>query len=245
MSQPIRTIGAGVLGALIVAVAALSANAGRVAGAPSPGADAPAVNTISVSASGKISQVPDVARVSLGVSVTKPTVKAARESAASKMTSIIAALKALGIADADIQTVGLNLYPQYANGSSTKIVGYTLGNQIQITVRDLDKADEVVDNATAKGATEVNGISFDVSDPAKALNDARAAAVAAAQVSAAAMASAGHVSLGSVVSITDTSPPSPILYGGALRSFAADAATPIQPGSQDISATVTVVFAIN
>jgi uncharacterized protein YggE len=246
MSQSIRTIGAGVLGALIVAVAALSANAGRVAGAPTAGADTPAAHTISVSASGKISQVPDVARVSLGVSVTKTTVKAARQSAASKMSDIIAAMKALGVADADIQTVGLNLYPQYANGSSTKIVGYTIGNQIQVTVRDLDKADDVVDNATAKGATEVNGISFDIADPAKALNDARAAAVAAAQASAAAMASAGHVTLGSVVSITDTSPPSPVYYPGfRLGAVAADTATPIQPGSQDISATVTVVFAIN
>ena len=246
MSQPIRTIGAGVLGALIVAVAALSSHAGPAAGAPSPSADTPAANTITVSASGKISQVPDVARVSLGVSQTKPTVKAAREAAATRMTNIIAAMKALGVTDADIQTVGLNLYPQYANGSSTKIIGYTVGNQIQITVRDIDKADEVVDTATAKGATEVNGISFDIADPAKATNDARVSAIAAAQVSAAAMASAAHLSLGSVVSITDTTPPSPIVYGGALGRFAAaDAATPIQPGSQDVSATVTVVFAIN
>jgi uncharacterized protein YggE len=246
MPQSIRTIGAGVLGALIVAVAALSAHAGPVAGAPSPGADAPLANTITVSASGKISQVPDVAHVSLGVSVTKPTVKAARADAAVRMTAIIAAMKALGVVDADIQTVGLNLYPQYANGSSTKIVGYTVGNQIQITIRDLDKADDVIDTATAKGATEVNGISFDIADPAKALNDARASAVAAAQASAAAMAAAGHVSLGSVVSITDMSAPSPIYYPGArLGAVAADTATPIQPGSQDISATVTVVFAIN
>jgi len=246
MTQPFRTIGAGVLGALIVAVAALSSHAGPAAGAPSPSADTPASNTITVSASGKVSQVPDVARVSLGVSQTKPTVQAARQAAATRMTNIIAAMKALGVADADIQTVGLNLYPQYANGSSTKIVGYTVGNQIQITVRDLDKADDVVDTATAKGATEVDGISFDIADPAKALNDARVSAIAAAQASAAAMASAAHLSLGSVISITDTSPASPIVYGGLPGRFAAaDAATPIQPGSQDVSANVTVVFAIN
>jgi hypothetical protein len=245
MTQPIRTVGAGILGALIVAVAALSAHAGPVAGAPSPGADTPASNTITVSASGKISQVPDVARVSLGVSQTKPTVKAARDAAATRMTSIISAMKALGIADADIQTVGLNLYPQYSNGSPGHIVGYTVSNQIQITVRNLDKADDVVDTATAKGATEVDGIAFDIADPAKALNDARVSAIAAAQVSAAAMATAAHVSLGSVVSITDGTLPSPIMYGGAIRTFAAAAATPIQPGTQDVSATVTVVFAIN
>jgi uncharacterized protein YggE len=244
MSQSIRTVGAGALGALIVAVAALSAHAGPAAGALSPTADSPAANTITVSSSGKVSLTPDVARVSVGVTMTKPTVKAARAAAASAMTNIIAALKALGIADADIQTVGLSLYPQYASGSSTKIVGYTLGNQIQITVRNLDKADEVVDTAMAKGATDVNGISFEIADPAKALNDARVAAIAQAQASAQAMATAAHVRLGSVVSITDTSQPSPIYYGGMMRAAAPDAATPIQPGTQDISATVTVVFAI-
>jgi uncharacterized protein len=245
MSQSVRTIGAGVVGALIVAIAALSAHAGPVAGAPSPSADTPAANTITVSASGKVSLVPDVAHVSLGVTVTKATVKATRAEAASRMSDIIAAIKALGVADADIQTVGLNLYPQYTNGSSTKIVGYTLSNQVQITIRDLDKADDVVDTATSKGVTDVNGISFDVADPAKALNDARASAVAAAQASAAAMATAAHVTLGSVVSITDASAPSPIYYGARLGAIAPDAATPIQPGSQDISANVTVVFAIN
>jgi uncharacterized protein YggE len=244
MSQSIRTIGAGVIGALIVAVAALSATAGPAAGAPGPGGTSVAANTISVSASGKVSQVPDIARVSLGVTVSKPTVKAARAGAATAMTDIIAAVKALGIADADIQTVGLSLYPQYANGSSTKIVGYALSNQLQITVRDLDKADEVVDTAVAKGATDVNGISFDIADPAKALNDARVAAIAEARTSAVAMASAARVTLGSVVSITDTSPAQPVYYGTMLRD-AAEAATPIQAGSQDVSATVTVVFEIN
>lgn len=243
MSQSIRTIGAGVLGAFIVAVAALSAHAAPAAGALGTNPDPSAVHTISVSASGKVSLTPDVVHVSLGVTMTKPTVKAARAAAATAMTGVISAVKGLGVADADIQTVALNLSPQYANGSSTKIVGYTLGNQIQITVRDLDKADEVVDMAMAKGATDINGISFDIADPAKALNDARVAAIAQAQASAAAMASAAHVTLGSVVSITDTSAPSPIYYG-AMRSVAADAATPIQPGSQDVSATVTVVFAI-
>jgi uncharacterized protein len=243
MSQSIRTISAGVVGALVVAVAALSAHPGPAAGALGPSGDPAAANTITVSASGKVTVTPDVARVSLGVSITKPTVKAARATAATVMTNIIAAVKALGVADADIQTVGLNLYPQYARGSSTKIVGYTLGNQIQITVRDLDKADEVVDTAMAKGATDVAGISFDVSDPARALNDARVAAIAQAQTSAEAMATAAKVRLGSVVSITDASQQPQVYYGAMLRS-AADAATPIQAGTQDVSATVIVVFSI-
>jgi uncharacterized protein len=245
MSQTLRTLGAGALGAFIVAVAALSVRTGPVAGAPAT--DTPAEHTITVSASGKVTVVPDVARVNLGVTITKPTVKAVRQAGAKSMTDIINALKALGIDEKDIQTTNLSLYAQYGNGSTPRIVGYQISEQIQVTVRDLDKAGDVVDTATAKGATDVNGISFDVADPVKVQNDARAAAVAAARVSAEAMASAGKVSLGAVVSITDASPPSPIFYGyGALKAAPmADTPTPVQPGTQDLSATVTVVFAIN
>ena len=246
MSQTLRTLGAGALGAFIVAVAALSVRPGPVTGAPATGTE-PAVHSITVSASGKVTVVPDVARIYLGVTVTKPTVKAARDAGAKAMTDIIAALKALGIDDKDIQTTNLSLYPQYSNGSPSKVVGYQISEQVQVTVRDLDKAGDAVDVATAKGATDVNGISFELADPVKAQNDARAAAVAAARVSAEAMASAGKVSLGAVISITDATVSSPIYYGyGATKAGAiADAATPVQPGTQDLSATVTVVFEID
>jgi uncharacterized protein YggE len=246
MSQTLRTLGAGALGAFIVALAALSVRTGPVSGAPTT--TDPAPHTVTVTASGKTTVVPDVARVYFGVTTTKTTVKAARGANAQSMTDIIAAVKALGVADADIQTTNLSLYPQYGSGSTPKVVGYQVSDQVEITVRDLDKAGDVVDAATAKGATDVNGISFEVADPAKAQNDARAAAVAAARTSAQAMAGAGSVSLGTVVSITDSTPPSPIFYGyGAAKGIApsADAATPVQPGTLDLSATVTVVFEIN
>ncbi|HEY8819261.1 MAG TPA: SIMPL domain-containing protein, partial [Candidatus Limnocylindrales bacterium] len=246
MSQTVRTLGAMALGALIVAVAALSVRSGPVTGAPVTGTEPPA-HTITVSASGKVTVVPDVARINLGITTTKGTVKAARESAAQTMTAIIAAIKGLGVADADIQTTNLSLYPQYGSGSTPKVVGYQISEQVQITVRDLDKAGDVVDAATAKGATDVNGISFELADPVKAQNDARASAVAAARTSAQAMAGAANVNLGAVVSITDTTSPSPIFYGYGAQKGAAvpDAATPVQPGTQDLTAMVTVIFEIN
>ncbi len=244
MSNTLRTLGAGALGALIVAVAVLALRPGPVAGAPSTDST-PAEHTITVSGSGKVTIVPDVARITLGVTVSKPTVKAVREAGAKAMTDIIAAIKGLGVADADIQTTDLSLYPQYGNGSAPKIVGYQMNEQVQVTVRDLDKAGDVVDVATAKGANAVNGISFESGDPVKAQNDARAAAVAAARTSALAMAAAGNVSLGGVVSITDASPNSPIWYASQRAGALNDAATPVQPGTQDLTATVTVVFAID
>ena len=85
MSQSLRTVGAFALGGLIVAVAALSVRPGPVAGAPVTGTE-PALHTLTVSGNGKVTVVPDVARVYLGVSLTKPTVKEARDAAASAMT---------------------------------------------------------------------------------------------------------------------------------------------------------------
>lgn len=244
MSQSLRTVGAAAVGALIVAVVALTVRTGPVSGAPINGSE-PALHTLTVAGTGKVTLVPDVARVYLGVSLTKPTVKAAREAAASVMTDILAAIKALGIADADIQTTGLSLSTQYATGSSTRIVGYAISEQVQVTVRDLDKAGDVVDAATAKGATDVNGISFEIADPARAQNDARAAAVVAARASAQAMASAAGVTLGAVVSIADASAPTPIYYGAGSASPMLDTRTPVQPGTQDISAQVIVVFELD
>ena len=174
-------------------------------------------HSITVTATGKTTVVPDVARVYLGVTANRSTVKAVREAGAQAMTDIIAAVKALGVDDKDIQTTNLSLSPQYGNGSTPKVVGYQISEQVEITVRDLDKAGDVVDAATAKGATDVNGISFEVADPVKAQNDARAAAVAAARASAQAMAGAGNVSVGTVISMTDATAPSPIYYGGGLQ----------------------------
>lgn len=246
MSQSLRTMSAFALGGLIVAVAALAVRPGPVAGAPTTGGDVVALHTLTVQGSGKVTVVPDVARVYLGVTLTKPSVKEARNAAAQVMTDVIAAIKGLGIADADIQTTGLSLSARYAQNSSTKIVGYIISEQVQVTVRDLDKAGDVVDTATAKGATDVNGISFELADPAKALDDARAAAINAARTSAQAMASAAHVTLGAVFSVSDASAPTPIYYGVAAGAAPmADVKTPVQPGTQDVSAVVTVVFELD
>lgn len=245
MSQSMRTMGAFALGGLIVAVAALTVRPGPAAAAPTTGTEL-ALHTLTISANGKVTVVPDVARVYLGVTLTKPTVREARDAAARAMTNVIAAIKGLGVADADIQTTGLSLSARYANGSSTRIVGYVISEQVQVTVRDLDKAGDVVDAATAKGATDVNGISFELADPAKALDDARAAAVTAARTGGLAMASAAHVTLGAVVSIADGSAPTPIYYGAMAAPMpASDLKTPVQPGTQDVSATVTVVFELD
>lgn len=244
MSSSIRVAGAMALGAIVVAIAALAVRPGPTVGAPST--DTPAVNTITVSSTGSVTLVPDVARVGLGVTSTKDTVKAARNAASSAMNAIIASLKTLGIDEKDIQTTSIDLSPVYSNGSPARITGYRMSQQLQVTVRDLDKAGDVVDAATAAGATDVNGLWFEVADRDKAMNDARADAITKARASAQAMATAAGVALQGVVSISEASIsyPGPI-YAAAGAAARDSAETPVQPGTQDVQANVTVVFEIS
>lgn len=242
MSQPFRTAGALAFGALIVAVAALALRPGPVVGAPAT--DTPAAHTITVTGTASVTRVPDVARVSVGVTVTKSTVKLARDAAGRSMSAIIDAVKKLGIDEKDIKTSSIDLYPQYSNGATPRIVGYQMSEQLVITVRDLDKAGDVVDTATTKGANQVNGLSFEVGDPSGAMDEARAAAITQAKASAQKMAAAAGVSVGAVVSISESSASVPIpQYYGAARDAAA--MTPIERGTQDVLATVTVVFELD
>ena len=244
MSQPIRTAGALALGAIIVAVAALAIRPGPAVSAPTATGE-PAAHTLTATGTASVTRVPDVARVTVGVGVTKSTVRLARDAAGRSMKAIIAGVKALGIDDKDIKTSSIDLSPQYGNGARPRIVGYQMSEQLTITVRDLDKAGDVIDTATAKGATDVGGLWFDVDDPATATDDARAAAIAAARTSAQKMASAAGVTIGRVVSISETSAatPGPYYFGAAARDAAA--LTPVQRGTQDVQATVTVVFEIS
>jgi uncharacterized protein len=253
MHVPARTVGSVAAGALAVAVTLLVLRPAPALGAPTTGGTEPPPRTITVSSSGRITLVPDVAHVGLGISVTRPTVEAARAEAARVMTAIIAAAKAKGVAERDIRTSGISLSPQYASDCSPSsgcakpgtIVGYAMSEQVDVTVHDLDVVGGVIDGATAAGATNVNGVSFEVDDPARAETDARVAAITAAREKADAMARAAGVSLGQVVSVSETSvSPYPYPFAAAQGARSDAAATPVQPGTQDVAASVTVVFAI-
>ena len=177
-------------------------------------------HTISVSGTGRVVISPDVADLRLGVSVTKPTVKAARAAAADSMTKVIAALKKLGIADADLQTSGLSLQPVYDyqnNANPPKLTGYTLSNGVSVTIRDLDKIGDAIDDGLAAGATTLDGVTFRVDDPAKAQEQARKQAMSQAKAIADTLSSSAGVSIAGVASISESTGqmPYPIYYDGA------------------------------
>jgi uncharacterized protein YggE len=206
-------------------------------------------HTIAVTGTGKVTVSPDTADLRLGVNVTASTVKAARAAAAASMTKVIAALKALGIADKDIQTSWISLQPTYdyqAGTNPPRITGYQFSNAVSVVLHDLDKVGDAIDNALAAGATSLDGVSFRVADEAGAEAHAREAAMAEAKAKAQTLAAAAGVSITGVATISETVAPLPYpVYAGAMGAAATkDVATPVQPGTSDVSVTVTVVYLI-
>jgi uncharacterized protein YggE len=208
-------------------------------------------HTISVTGTGRVVISPDVADLRVGVMVTKPTVKAARESAAVAMTRVVAALKKLGIADKDIQTTILSLQPVYDYSTSTnppRLTGYTLSNSVAVTVRDLDKVGDAIDDSLAAGATTFDGVTFRVDDPAKAEAQARDAAMAQAKAKADTLAKAAGVSIVGVASVSETASPIPypVYYAAPAAGAATDksVATPVETGSNEVTVTVSVSYLI-
>ena len=204
-------------------------------------------HTISVSGTGKVTLSPDTADLRLGVVATGKTVKGVRNQAAASMTAVIAALRKLGIADRDIQTSWVSLQPTSDYGVGTyppKITGYQFSNAVSVTIHDLDKVGDAIDDALAAGATTLDGITFRVADEAGAEAQSRTAAMAEAKAKAQALANAAGVTITGVASITETIAPTPypIYYGAAAAGK--DASTPVQPGTTDIAITVAVVYLI-
>jgi uncharacterized protein YggE len=205
----------------------------------------PSEHTISVSGEGKVVLTPDVADVSLGVTVQRDKVAVARDEAARIMQAVIAALHGLGIADADIKTTQLYVSPMYDYTNVQRITGYQMSNIISVHVRDLAKLADVIDQSVAAGATDVQGVTFDVSDRTAAERDAREAAVRDARARADTLAAAAGVTITGVASISETtSTPWPWPAYRGVAQDASGAPTPIQPGTAELTIDVAVVYLI-
>lgn len=205
--------------------------------------------TISVPGTGRVVVQPDIASVRLGVLVVRATAAAAREAAAAAMNAILAAVAGQGIAKRDIQTSLLSLNPvtDYSAESGPRITGYQVNNTVSITVRDLAATGSVIDAGLAAGASSLDGLEFRLEDPTEAGVAARTAAVEDARTRAKTLASSAGVTLGQVVGISEGQPPQMPFPGAGVRAMAlkAEAAdTPVESGSQEVSVSVVVSFAI-
>jgi uncharacterized protein YggE len=203
---------------------------------------------IVVSGTGRVSVAPDTAVLTLGVDSQAATLADATADAARRMSAVLARVKGLGVADADIATVSYSVDPRTAppdparRDDPPRIVGYHVSNLAQVTVKKLPDAGRILDAAVAAGANAVRGIRFTLADPSKAQAQARAGAVADALAKARELAAAAGVKPGDVLTIREMggSPPVPV----RTMAMRMEAGTPVEAGQLDVVVTVELRQAI-
>ncbi|KAA0077730.1 SIMPL domain-containing protein [Tardiphaga sp. P9-11] len=203
---------------------------------------------ISVSGEGTVSVPPDLAVVDGGVTTDAKTAREAAEANNAAMAKVLTALKSAGIAEKDMQTSRLSLFPQYAqqtrpNPGPNVVSGYRASNRVTIRVRDVTKVAGAIDTLVSSGANEVGGINFMVTKASQLLDDARTQAIADARRKAEIYAKAAGITLGAPINISEDSgsAPAPMM----LRKMAADVASaPVAQGEEVLRVNVSVSWEI-
>jgi uncharacterized protein YggE len=212
-----------------------------------PGAEALG---ISVTGTGEAFGEPDIALITLGVQAQAADVATAREDAAATAQALIDSVKANGVAERDIQTTQFEIQPQYdfSQGRSPTIIGYEVTNVLSIRVRQIDNTGKVLDDATAAGGnrTVVRSVSFTIDDPTELRAEARSLALKEARAKADQLANDSGVSLGDVLSISESGGPVPLpVAADAVIAPRTGAGTPIETGELRIVINVSVRYNID
>lgn len=254
MNEQIKNVLGGVM--VIVAVVATYAAASYVV-SYSKSVDPSSFRSFSVSGDGKAIGVPDVAQVNFSVITEggKDIGKIQQENT-EKVNAINAFAKEQGIGDKDIRTQGYNIDPRYQyfscpqNGGAcppAEIVGYTINQSVQVKIRDFTTIGVLLSGMVEKGANSVSQLTFTIDDPTAVQNDARAEAIIKARQKAEGLAAAGGFRLGKLLSIEESSSmpvyPYP-MYERAMGMGGGGGAPSIEPGSQEVSVSVTLRYEI-
>lgn len=211
-------------------------------------------NTIAVSGMAEQEVAPDMAYIDVGINVRADDAETARTQEAQIASQIRRALLGLAITDNDLQSTSYYLYQEYKvdrNGVRTADK-YVLDSSIKVTVKDLDKLSQVIDNVVEAGATNISNITYALSTQNIIQRQLLATAVENARDKAAVVANAGSRTLGNMLSadINSFDGGTIVAYGAnKLRSttnLAEDGvATKLSPGKIKLNARVQVVFSLN
>jgi uncharacterized protein len=199
-----------------------------------------APKTIQVTGTATLSAPPDEAVLVLAVQTQATTATQAAGDNAAAMTNVLAALGDLGIAKNSIETVSYTLSSVYDQTTASKVVGYTVRNAIQVTLKDFSLIGKALDAAVSAGANEVQGIMFTLSSTALATLQKQALGQALQDADGQARAMASNLGV-SIVGPISVSPgysfqPNALTFSGASRQ------TPIQPGTLQVTVTVQVTY---
>lgn len=241
----------------IIAVLAIEALA--LAGCSQPANSAATDNsltnlrTLSVNGTGKVTVVPDIAYINIGVHSEAEDVSSSLADNNDLATAISTALQAEGVEEKDIQTANFNVYPMQQYDTMGQVTGtvYVVENTVYVTVRNLANMGKLLDTAITAGANNIYGIDFSIEDYSGALEQARDLALKDAQDKAQAVAAVSGVTLGQVQSINVTGadyvqPYTYNSYGiGGGGASGLDTSAPISAGQIVISYNATLIYEIN
>ena len=241
---------------LLMATALAAASATSASAQPvSPGPVVAAGNAVlTISADGRSTRTPDLAVFNAGVTTQAKTAAAALAENAERMNAVIAALKASGIAERDIQTSNLSVNPVYgqprtdSNGNVTGepvIMGYQAANQVEVKQRKIGNYGKTIDTLVSAGANQVSGPSFQLDNPDAASDEARIDAMKKARARADLYAKAAGMSVKRILTISEGggyAPQPMVMYARAEKMMADAAPSPVSAGELQIGANVTVTF---
>lgn len=206
-------------------------------------------NTITVSGYGTAYGESDLVYLELGVEMVDADLAAAFTSTSESMNAVIQALRDLAIADEDIQTTGVNVFPedrfnpQDPSAESERV--FRVRNTVRVTVRDVTQIEAVISAGLEAGANTIYNLNFGIEDTQTLEGEARIDAVEDARARAQSLADALGVTVGRPVIVSETfnsGIPSPILGRGGAMNF--DVSTPVSPGQLSVSVLVQITFAI-
>ena len=228
---------------------AASLSGGPVSGASEPVSQVAVYpyDAIVVTGFGSASASPDLVRLSMAVSVTDDTVADARETAAEAMTDVRASIKRHRILNSDIATSHFRIHPEYEYGPDGRSqIGYTVSNGLSVTVRDIDRAASVIDDAIAAGGDHLvfNNLRFGLSDTTDLEKTARESAVDDMREKASQLAEFSGRELGDLKAVSEGDFGGPqVPFPAALaRSESADLATPISSGEIAVTVSISGVY---
>lgn len=205
--------------------------------------------SITVVGEGKVRIQPDIARVTIGVEVVRPSVQEASEENKQIVEQVLMALKEQGVVDKDVQTSGFSIWVERIG--SEGLIGesgtrYHVTNSVTVIIRQIETVGSLLDAAIEAGANNMYGIEFKLQDPSAAESTARQAAIANARAKADELASLTDVSLGDVVTVSEIIGAGGGFYTGSFTEAVGygGGGTSISPGELSVTKQLQVTYAI-
>ncbi len=218
------------------------------------------VASITVSGEGEVTALPDIATITVTIREEGKTVPEVQKLVEKKVSDALASIASLAIDKKDIKTLSYTVNPKYETQTiycitvpcpqgKTKIVGYEASETIQIKVRKIEFAGDVLGMLGSANITEISGPDFTVDDIEKVKDEAKGKAIAEAKVRAKATAKSLGVSLGSIIQYSeDNGGYYPTMYsyglGGAMKAESLDRVT-IPQGENVIKSRVTITYSLD